>query len=98
MPLESTDQKHLSAAEGFVALGMYLDADAELDNIDPLCRATPEVLAVRLEIYSGLEKWELMQAVAEKLANYDPTNPQWAIAFAMPRGGLTRYKKRGKSC
>ena len=82
MPLELTDQKHLSAAEGFVSLGMYLDADAELDKIDPLCRATPEVLAVRLEIYSGLEKWELMQAVAEKLANYDPTNPQWAIAFA----------------
>src|SRR5690349_15878532 len=82
MPLEPIDQKHLSAAEGFAQLGMYLDADAELDNIDPYCRATPEVLAVRLEIYSGLQKWELMQVVAEKLANYDPANAQWAIAFA----------------
>jgi tetratricopeptide (TPR) repeat protein len=82
MPLETIDQKHLRAAEGFVSLGMYLDADSELDNIDPLCRATPEVLAVRLEIYSGLKKWELMQVVAEKLANYDPANVQWAIALA----------------
>jgi tetratricopeptide (TPR) repeat protein len=82
MPFEPIDQKHLSAAEGFVELGMYLDAHAELDNIDSYCRATPEVLAVRVEVYAGLQKWELMQVVAEKLANCDPVNAQWAIAFA----------------
>jgi tetratricopeptide (TPR) repeat protein len=61
---------------------MYLEADAELDKIDPFCRAAPEVLAVRLGIYAGLEKWELMQVVAEKLANYDPAEAQWRISFA----------------
>src|SRR5260370_29260303 len=61
---------------------MYLEADAELDKIDPFCRAAPEVLAVRLGIYAGLQKWELMQVVAEKLANDDPTEAQWRISFA----------------
>ena len=65
MPLESPDQKHWEAASGYVQLGMYLEADAELDEIDPFCRAVPEVLAARLEIYAGLNKWELM-AVAKK--------------------------------
>ena len=82
MPLEILDERHRQAAVGYVELGMYLEADAELDKIDPFCRAAPEVLAVRLGIYAGLEKWELMQVVAEKLANYDPAEAQWRISFA----------------
>jgi hypothetical protein len=46
MPLEPPDQKHWKAASGYVQLGMYLEADAQLDQF---CRAAPEVLAVRLE-------------------------------------------------
>jgi hypothetical protein len=34
-------------------LGMFLDADTELDKIDPFNRAAPEVLATRLGIYPG---------------------------------------------
>ena len=60
MPLEAPDQKHWEAASGYVQLGMYSEADAELDEIDPFSRAAPEVVAVRLEIYAGLKKWELM--------------------------------------
>ena len=82
MPLEPPDQKHWEAASGYVQLGMYLEADAELDEIDPFCRAAPEVLAVRLEIYAGLKKWELMQTVAKKLGEHDLQNVQWAISWA----------------
>jgi hypothetical protein len=67
VPLEILDERHRQAAVGYAELGMYLEADAELDKIDPFCRAAPEVLAVRLGIYAGLKKWELMQVVAEKL-------------------------------
>jgi tetratricopeptide (TPR) repeat protein len=82
VPLEVLDERHRRAAVGYVELGMFLEAHAELDKIDPFCRAAPKVLAVRLEIYAGLEKWELMQVVAEKLANYDPAEAQWRISFA----------------
>jgi tetratricopeptide (TPR) repeat protein len=82
VPLETLDERHRRTAVGYVELGMYLEADAELDKIDPFCRAAPEVLAVRLGIYAGLQKCELMQVVAEKVANYDPTEAQWRISFA----------------
>ena len=47
MPLSPDEQLHLRVAEVFMELGMYLDADAALDDIDPMCRHLPEVLAVR---------------------------------------------------
>jgi len=53
MPLEPEDQNHLTAAQGYVELGMFLDANAELDELDPGVRHLPEVLGVRLEIYRG---------------------------------------------
>jgi hypothetical protein len=30
-------QLHLTAAEGFIQLGFYMDADAALDEITPYC-------------------------------------------------------------
>lgn len=82
MPLVDDDLKHLTAAQGFVELGMWLDANEELENIDPEVRHVPEVLAVRVGIYRALEKWELMQTVARKLAQYDPDDPEWTVEWA----------------
>lgn len=82
MPLDPDEQQHLTAAEGYVSLGMYLDADAELDRIDPYVRHVPEVLVVRVQIYRALEKWELMQTVARKLTHYDSQDVQAAVWLA----------------
>ena len=61
---------------------MWLDANAELEKIDPEVRHVPEVLEVRVEIYRELEKWELMQTVAKKLTEVDPTDSRWPLAWA----------------
>jgi tetratricopeptide (TPR) repeat protein len=61
---------------------MFLDADAELERIDPDVRHLPEVLGVRVEIYRNLEKWELMQAVAKKLAVDWDGEPHWWVCWA----------------
>lgn len=58
----------MRAAEGYVELGMPLEANEELEQIEPDVRHVPEVLALRLQIYPTLEKWELRQAVSSKLA------------------------------
>ena len=76
------NSQYLRAAHGYLELSMYLEADAELDKIDPVCRSAPEVLRVRLMVYAGLEKWELMQVIAKRLSNCDAKNPQWAISLA----------------
>jgi hypothetical protein len=55
---------------------MFLEADTELDKIDPFNRAAPEVLATRLAIYRGLEKWELMREIVKRLADFQPNDIQ----------------------
>ncbi len=61
---------------------MFLEASMELDKIDPFNRAAPEVLALRIAIYSGLEKWELMQEIAKRLADFQPDDIHWTISLA----------------
>jgi len=82
VPLEPPDQQHRQAATGYAELGMFSEADTELDKIDPFNRAAPEVLATRLAIYRGLEKWELMQEIAKRLKEFEPDNVQWTISLA----------------
>ena len=66
---------------------MFLDADAELGRIEPDVRHVPEVLEVRVQIYSGLGNWKLMQVVAGNLVGHDSANIQWIVwrAFAARR-------------
>jgi len=61
---------------------MFLEADAELDKIDSFNRAAPEVLALRIAIYHGLEKWELMQEIAKRLVDFQPDDIEWTISLA----------------
>ncbi len=82
MSLEHTDLQHLNAAQGFATLGMYEDANAELEEIDAFCRASPEVLEVRVEIYCGAKKWDMMQVVATKLAQHNPSEARWCVSRA----------------
>jgi len=82
MPLDFPDQKRLLSARGYVELGMFIEANEEIEGIDPLCRCLPVVLATRLAIYNALRKWELAQVVAQKLAKFDPDDPQWPISLA----------------
>jgi hypothetical protein len=85
--LELADLRRLRAVEGYIELGMYDDANIELAQIDPACPAVSRILALKLCIYAGLSKWRLMGAVAKKLAQRDPNDPQWAIwrAYAAAR-------------
>ena len=82
MPLEPPDQQYWQAAVGYVELGMFQDANDQLEKIDPFNRAAPEVLATRLAIYRGLKKWELMQQIAKRLKEFQPDNAQWTISLA----------------
>jgi tetratricopeptide (TPR) repeat protein len=82
MPLEPPDLKFYEAACGFLQLGMALDAHAELDKIDPFNRAAPDVLALRVEIYRKLKKWELMREIAKRLNEFEPNEVQWVVSYA----------------
>ena len=82
MPLEPPDHQYWRASVGYVELGMFQEASDQLENIDPFNRAAPEVLAVRIAVYQGLKKWELMQEIAKRLAESQPDDIQWTISLA----------------
>ena len=82
MPLEKPDQQHLQSARGYIELGMFEEASAELEEIDAFCRHLPEVLAARVIIYRELKKWDLMVVVAQKLAEWNPNEPGYFIDWA----------------
>jgi tetratricopeptide (TPR) repeat protein len=82
MPLEPPDLNHCEAAQGYSELGMYEDANAELENVDPFNRTTPEVLSIRAAVYHGLKKWELLRVVALQLTRLEPENIQWVVSLA----------------
>jgi hypothetical protein len=48
MPLAEEEQKHLTAAEGYLELGMFIEANDELELIDPYCRHLPMIDDMRL--------------------------------------------------
>ena len=82
MPLEPPDQQYWIAAVGYVELGMFQEANDQLENIDPFNRAAPEVLAVRIAVYQGLKKWNLMREIARRLAEFQPDDIQWTASLA----------------
>jgi tetratricopeptide (TPR) repeat protein len=82
MMLEPPDQQFFTAACGYVELQMFQEANEELEKIDPFLRVAPEILALRIEIYRGLQKWELMTELTRRLTEFEPDNPQWPVSLA----------------
>ena len=80
-------QRHISAASGFLALGMLDDAANELEEIPPVLKRSPEVVAIRVEIYRAASKWEEMAMLSRQLVKMRPDDSAaWlALAFAVRR-------------
>jgi tetratricopeptide (TPR) repeat protein len=75
-------KSRISAAQGYIELGMPLEANDELEQVDPDQRAHTEVLGIRVRIYCALKNWYLMQTVAKRLTLIEPEKAEWAISWA----------------
>ena len=70
--LSGSDERHLEAAQGWLMLGNWLEANEELENITPLFRAHPDVLSLRWAIYAKAGKWDYAFEVARGLVEMLP--------------------------
>ncbi len=61
---------------------MFIEANAELEEISPSCRHAPEVLDSRVVVYQALQKWELMAIVARKLVEWNPGEAGYFLHLA----------------
>ncbi len=75
-------ERHLTAAHGYLELGMPIEAADELEEIAPESRTLPEVLTMRYFIYSTTESWEMAEAVAGHMARSNPQSPDWWVNWA----------------
>ena len=65
--LDYPDAFHLRSAVGWLELGNWQEANEELERIRPEQRAHPDVLQVRVKIYTAAEKWDYVAEVANTL-------------------------------
>ena len=93
MKLDSSDQRHLDAAEGWLGLGDWHEANEELERIDPTMRAHPFVLRVRWDIYAKAERWEMAAEVARGISVVLPDNSWGWIHWAYSLHELRHTKE-----
>jgi hypothetical protein len=67
---------HLQAAQGYLELGMTLEAIEQIENLSPSEKYRPDALTLRLEIYREAKSWKIMEVVARELLRRMPEHPQ----------------------
>ena len=75
-------ERHLTAAAGYLELGMAADASAELDAIEPGRRSDWQVLALRVAVCQETKDWVPMLLLSERLVCMQPDQAQWPLSLA----------------
>jgi predicted Zn-dependent protease len=70
-----TDTRHLEAAQGWLGLGNWREASAELVNIAAELQSHPDVLQVRWAIHAAAKEWESAAEIAETFRSARPDSP-----------------------
>jgi len=89
--MTQSDIKLLEAAEGWIGLGKWQEANEELECISPEMRSHPDVLDVRWQVYAFSEKWEMALEIASSLCAKTPDYPHGPVrlAFTLEHLNLT---------
>lgn len=93
MKLGDADMRHLLAAQGWLELGDWLSANEELENIQPQMRAHPDVLKMRVEVYSAAKKWDYVIEVAGSLSRLLPEEAFGHVRLAYALHELKRTQE-----
>jgi len=72
----------LSHARGYIELGMFQEAEAELNAIGAADADSIDVLALRVALLHEAEDWEQLQGMAGALAERQPQETAWWISYA----------------
>jgi tetratricopeptide (TPR) repeat protein len=70
--LEPPDTHHLSSAIGWLGLGNWREAEADLEKITPALHPHPDVLEVRWEVEAKAKNWSDALECAQELTRLAP--------------------------
>jgi len=93
--LSHADRMAMLRAQGWLELKLPLEANEELDEIQPQLRAHPEVLKLRYQVYADTKQWPMAYKIASTLNREFPQDAFGGVhaAMALYRMGLTRDAK-----
>ena len=80
--LGPSDRKLLEAAEGWLGLGDWQQAESELKGIPPERGGHPDVLRLHWHVLAAAGKWVLAGQVARTLCTLLPENPSGWVCLA----------------
>ena len=90
--LDDSDRLHIEAAQGWLGMSDWREADSELDRITPAMRAHPSVLRTRILVCIAAEKWESMHEIAQALVVKLPYDALMCIYAAMALDRMNRTR------
>lgn len=64
--------RQLASAHGWLSLGNWKEADAEIEAISPEYKRDPLLLNLRVEIYRTAKAWTAMAGTSKHLINVEP--------------------------
>jgi predicted Zn-dependent protease len=88
--LSLTDLRHLEAAQGWLGLGDWREARAELANIPVELQSHPDVLQVRWAVHAAAKEWE---SAAEVAGAYREARPESPFGFVHLAYALHEMKR-----
>lgn len=91
--LPTADRRYFEAAQGWLELGNWIEADEELERITPHMRAHPDVLCVRWQVYAKAKRWEAAAHIAQALCKMVPDEPFGWIHLAFALHALKRTQE-----
>ena len=74
--------RRLRFAQGYIELGMFVEAANELECIATEDRLHPYALTCCYDIFSVLGKWPIAEVVARHLVKVSPEDPGWWVNWA----------------
>jgi len=98
MPSLLDNLRLLEAAQGYTTLGLHLQANRELEQMSRDTRYWPEVLAVKLAIFTGLKLWEMVEIIAVQLTDSAAGDPRWISMAQTARRQTSVARQLEKTC
>jgi len=76
------DSIHLRAAAGWLELGNWVEANEELEKLEPLARGGGEALALRVRIYAAAGHWDTALMLGRTVAASPAADAETLLAAA----------------
>lgn len=93
LALEAPDTHYLNAAQGWLGLGNWMEASAELEKISPKMQAHPDVLEIKYRLCAMSGKWTEAMLICRTLTHLAPDRAFGWLNLSVALNKLNRTRE-----